>query len=130
MISRSRLTYVRTISTLNQVQRPLFLARYASQVVSVKTTSEEKAAGRLSERHLEIAVRHLLKDGLVVIENAVDHGVLDKLNEKMVEDAKILRDRKENSPFNYNRGNLQQDPPPVKEFFDPQIFLSMFIPSR
>ena len=62
--------------------------------------------------------------GLVVIENAIEHSVIDKLNEKMVEDAKYLRSLGEKGPFNYNQGNLQQDAPPVGEHLDSSIFLS------
>ena len=94
------------------------------QPFSIKATPEEVRNGRLTERHLEQAVRHILEDGLVVVENAVKHSVLDKLNEKMVEDAKYLRGLGEKGPFNYNLGNLQQDAPPVREHFDPSIFLS------
>lgn len=73
-------------------------------------------------------MRSLHRDGLVVIEDLIRHDVLDRLNEKMVQDAFILQARKEDSPYNYNRGNIQQDPPPVKEYFDTSIFLSEFLP--
>ena len=96
------------------------------QPVSIRASPEEVHNGKLSERNLEIAVRHVLQDGLVVVENAINHKVLDKLNKKMVEDAIMLRSRGADSPFNYNKGNLQQDAPPVREFFDPSIFLSMW----
>jgi hypothetical protein len=59
-----------------------------------------------------------------VIENVIDGDVIDKLNEKMVADARYLLSKGERSPFNYNKGNLQQDAPPVKEYFYPEIFLS------
>ena len=96
----------------------------SQQPFSIRATSDELRNGRLNERHLEQAVRHILEDGLVVVENAVEHSVLDKLNEKMVEDAMYLRGLGEKGPFNYNLGNLQQDAPPVREHFDPSIFLS------
>jgi hypothetical protein len=82
------------------------------------------AARKLSERNLETAVRHVLADGLVVVEDVVDHARIDELNEKMVQDAISLRELGENSPYNYNRGNLQQDAPPVSRFFSPDIFMS------
>lgn len=82
---------------------------------------EEKA---LNARNLEIAVRHVHVDGLVVVEDVVPHEHIDRLNTKMVEDARILQARGEDGPFNYNQGNLQQDAPPVSEFFFPSIFTS------
>lgn len=97
-----------------------------AQPVSIHTHPEERASGKLGERNLEIAVRHVRKDGLVVVQDAIDHSILDRLNEKMVQDALELRSRGENSPFNYNKGNLQQDPPPVKRFFFPEVFTSRF----
>lgn len=93
---------------------------------SIRASDAEAQAGRLSERNLEIAVRHVLKDGLVVIENAIDHKVLDELNRKMVQDAIFLANKKEGNPFNYNKGNIQQDAPPVKKYFDPSIFMSEY----
>ncbi|KAH7313894.1 hypothetical protein B0I35DRAFT_513474 [Stachybotrys elegans] len=78
----------------------------------------------LEARNLEKAVRHIHQDGLVVIEDVVPHEHLDFLNKKMVQDARVLQSRGEDGPFNYNQGNLQQDPPPVAKYFNPLIFLN------
>lgn len=93
-------------------------------VCSIKPDQDEIRQGRLSERNLELAVRHVLRDGVVVVENAIDHSLLDDLNKKMAEDAIRLRSRDKNVPFNYNQGNLQQDAPPVKRYFDRSVFMS------
>ncbi|KAK5119201.1 hypothetical protein LTR85_007815 [Meristemomyces frigidus] len=42
----------------------------------------------------------------------------------MVQDARTLQARGKDMPFNYNVGNIQQDPPPVKEHFHESIFLN------
>lgn len=94
------------------------------KVCSIKASADEVRQGRLTERNLELAVRHLYEDGLVVVEDVIDHEVLDHLNHKMVEDAMLLSGRGENSPFNYNRSNLQQDAPPIQKYFDSSIFFS------
>ena len=78
----------------------------------------------LTPQNLEAAVRSWHNDGLVVVENVIPHSILDHLNEKMVQDAKELASKGENSPFNYNVGNLQIDPPPVRKWFDELVFLS------
>ena len=91
---------------------------------SVSPSAEEVSAGRLGERNLERAIRSLHEDGLVVISNVVPHEHLDHLNEKMVRDARTLQARGKDMPYNYNVGNIQQDPPPVKEYFHPSIFLN------
>ncbi len=97
-----------------------------AQPISVLASLTERTRGKLSEQNLEIAVRQVHHDGLVVVQNAIDIDLLDKLNNRMVADAMALRSRGKDSPFNYNQGNLQQDAPPVKEFFHPEIFLSKF----
>ncbi|KAL7629726.1 hypothetical protein AAE478_001249 [Parahypoxylon ruwenzoriense] len=88
----------------------------------VKPSSSETQKGILEARNLERAVGAIHRDGLVVIEDVIPHEVLDNLNEKMVQDARVLQARGEDGPFNYNTGNLQQDAPPVAEFFNPTIF--------
>ena len=66
-----------------------------STPISITPSAAERAAGVLSQRHLEIAVRALVRDGLVVLEDVVEHAVLDRLNAKMVEDAYELQARKD-----------------------------------
>ncbi|KAJ2903068.1 hypothetical protein MKZ38_010489 [Zalerion maritima] len=90
--------------------------------VTIHPSPSEIRAQRLSDRNLETAVRHVHKDGLVVVEDVIPHDQLDLLNTKMVQDARSLQARGEDGPFNYNLGNLQQDAPPVKDYFFPSIF--------
>ncbi|GAE00012.1 hypothetical protein PVAR5_8742 [Paecilomyces variotii No. 5] len=91
--------------------------------ITLTPSRDEVDRLQLSSRNIEAAIRSLHKDGLVVIENVVDHPSLDALNEVMTRDAYALRD-KPDSPFNYNPGNIQQDPPPVLEHFHKSIFLN------
>lgn len=83
-------------------------AQRASQLSSlpkvVQVSEEEKAQGTLTWKNLELANRALHHDGLVVLENAISHDKLDFLNAKMVEDAKKLQARNDESPYNYNKG--------------------------
>ncbi|KAK5988203.1 Kanamycin B dioxygenase [Cladobotryum mycophilum] len=88
----------------------------------VKPTSNEVQNAALDARNLEKAVRHIHQDGLVVIEDVVPHADIDHLNTRMVHDALVLQARGDKGPFNYNLGNLQQDAPPVAEFFSPSVF--------
>jgi hypothetical protein len=66
------------------------------------------------------------RDGLVVVEDVVPHEDIDILNKKMIEDAHTLQARGDKGPFNYNKGNIQQDAPPVSEYFSPSIFTSEY----
>jgi hypothetical protein len=95
----------------------------SSTPLSIAPSAAEIKDGQLSQRNLEVAIRAISRDGLVVIEDLIPHEVLDKLNEKMVQDAYELQARKD-SPFNYNKGNIQQDPPLTGEWFSNEIFLS------
>jgi hypothetical protein len=99
------------------------MSRLPSIPISIVPSPAELKDGRLDQRNLEIAVRALARDGLVVLEDLVDHATLDRLNVKMVEDAYELQGRK-NSPFNYNKGNIQQDPPMTGEWFSDSIYTS------
>lgn len=100
------------------------LRKFTSHPTSVRPSRDEIKYARLSPQNLEVAMRSLHQDGLVVIENAIPHDCLDRLNKKMIEDAYSLQSRKGDSPFNYNPGNIQQDAPPVTEYFEPSIFMS------
>ncbi|KAF3769789.1 hypothetical protein M406DRAFT_58988 [Cryphonectria parasitica EP155] len=92
---------------------------------AVRPSIQEVKSQKLDPRNLEAAVRHIHQDGLVVVEDVVPHQHLDFLNEKMVQDARTLQARGKDGPFNYNQGNLQQDAPPVAEYFQSSIFINL-----
>jgi hypothetical protein len=96
----------------------------SSQPISIRPSRAELDTSKLSPQNLEVAIRSLHQDGLVMIEDVIPHKALDYLNEKMVSDGLALQGRKNDGPYNYNRGNIQQDPPPVRQYFDKNIFLS------
>lgn len=78
----------------------------STEPVRISPTRSEVKAGKLSPQNLEVVIRALHEDGLIVVENVFDHMRLNKLNERMVKDAYELRARKD-SPYNYNKGNIQ-----------------------
>jgi hypothetical protein len=78
--------------------------RLSSLPKAVQVSPEEKEAGSLSWKSLELATRALHHDGIVVLEDVIPHDKLDFLNEKMVEDALFLQSAGDASPFNYNKG--------------------------
>lgn len=112
-------------TSLSQPFRTFTRRMMSSFPTSVRPSQEEIKRRQLAPQNLEIAIRILYHDGLVVVENAIPHDALDRLNGKMVKDAYTLQSKKENSPYNYNPGNIQQDAPPVRDHFDTNIFLSM-----
>ncbi|KAL6404590.1 hypothetical protein AUP68_11412 [Ilyonectria robusta] len=115
----------RSLFSTRMKGRRFFASATHSMLPAVIRPSRAEIEGlTLNSRNLEIAVRHMHEDGLVVVEDVVPHEHLDFLNWKMVHDAQVLQDRGENGPFNYNKGNIQQDAPPVAEYFFSSIFAS------
>ncbi|KAL5325021.1 hypothetical protein ACEPPN_006143 [Leptodophora sp. 'Broadleaf-Isolate-01'] len=100
------------------------MAKLSSLPKIVQVSAEERCAGALTWRNLELANRALHHDGLVVLENAISTAKLDRLNEKMVQDALMLQSKGDDMPYNYNKGNIQQDPPLTATHFSPSIFLN------
>ncbi|KAF2010120.1 hypothetical protein BU24DRAFT_414556 [Aaosphaeria arxii CBS 175.79] len=93
-------------------------------VIRISSTEIENAS--LTQQNLEIATRALHRDGLVVIEDLIPHEILDSLNDYMIKDAYELRSRKD-SPFNYHRGNIQQDPLLTTELFSDEVYVNPII---
>lgn len=91
-------------------------------MVQVDVTAEEVAAGTLTPEHLEAAVAAVLDDGFVVLADVVSAASLDALHERMLADIALLTAR-DDAPFNWNVGNLQQDPPP----FHPYLFKDVLV---
>jgi ectoine hydroxylase-related dioxygenase (phytanoyl-CoA dioxygenase family) len=99
--------------------------KLSSFPIVVRVSASEALKGKLSWQNLELATRAIHRDGLVVLKDAItDHSKLDILNQKMIADAKQLQSRGEDSPYNYNKGNIQQDPPMMSQYFHSSIFLN------
>ncbi|ORY70922.1 uncharacterized protein BCR38DRAFT_453603 [Pseudomassariella vexata] len=81
------------------------------QVTLIELTAEELATKRIGSHHLQAAVEALHRDGLVVLENAVDTSHLDTLNARMVHEAESLYTRPTtHRNFGSTTGNIQQEP--------------------
>ena len=91
--------------------------------IKISLSQSELKVGALTQRNLEIATRALHRDGIVVIEKLIPETLLDRLNEKMVKDALELQARKD-SPYNNNKGYIQQDPPLTADWFSEEIYFS------
>lgn len=72
---------------------------------------EELHTKKLGSHNLQAAVEALHQDGLVVLKNAVDVDHLDKLEARMVPEARDLYPRPStHRNFGHNTGNIQQEP--------------------
>ncbi|WWC60943.1 uncharacterized protein I303_103519 [Kwoniella dejecticola CBS 10117] len=93
--------------------------------VIIPLSDAERNSGNIADDHLFDAVDALFKDGVVVLQNAIDVEVIDKLNEKMKEDtAKILGGAVKGIHWNQgaDKGNVSQVPPILEEYMFPQVY--------
>ncbi len=81
-----------------------------------------KAPTLIGSPDLAKAIEALRTDGIVVLEDAIDLEHIAILREKYLADVELLLNRKD-KPFNWNPGNLQQDPPP----FPPYLFRDVLV---
>lgn len=86
-------------------------------MVTIPVSAREVAAGKLDAENLAAANRALKEDGIVVLKDVIDPEHIRILRERVMEDVDRFVNRP-NAPFNWNRGNVQQDPPP----FPPYLF--------
>ncbi|KNB11570.1 hypothetical protein FOXG_11424 [Fusarium oxysporum f. sp. lycopersici 4287] len=114
--------FIKAEASQQELIRQLLAFTQPPQVGVVRPSAQEVKNWTLDSRNLEKSVRHMHRDGLVVVEDVVPHEDIDILNKKMIEDAHTLQARGDKGPFNYNKGNIQQDAPPVSEYFSPSIF--------
>ena len=83
-------------------------------MTQISISADELRDG-ISPEHLEAATRSIREEGFVVLRDVVDLEHIAILRDKMIEDVAILQTRPD-APFNWNAGNVQQDPPPCAPF--------------
>lgn len=89
------------------------LYKESNNPIIVELSKAELQSKELGSHNLQIAIEALHEDGLVVLKNAADPAHLDRLNSRMVPDARKLYNRKEtHHNFGNGTGNIQQEPPP------------------
>ncbi|WWC89879.1 uncharacterized protein L201_004807 [Kwoniella dendrophila CBS 6074] len=92
--------------------------------IIIPLSDEERTTGRMAPKNLFDAVDALFKDGLVVLQNAIDVEVIDKLNEKMKEDTAAIMNGSVKVHWNQgeDKGNVSQVPPILEEYMFQQIY--------
>ena len=95
-------------------------------MITISLSDEDRAAGRLVGTNVRAAVDALRVDGLVLLEDVVDPAHLDVLHERMIADLDAVRDRPD-VPYNWNTGNLQQDPPPFPPYLFDDVLLNPYV---
>ena len=95
-------------------------------MITIDVSEADRAAGRLSGDELRVAVDALRSDGFVVLNDVVDPAHLDVLHERIIADVAALQVRPD-APYNWNPGNLQQDPPPFPPYLFSDVLLNPFV---
>jgi ectoine hydroxylase-related dioxygenase (phytanoyl-CoA dioxygenase family) len=91
-------------------------------MVTIAVSGAEIENGKLTPEHLQQAVDAVNNDGFVVLKDIVDPEHIAVLRDKLTEDVAALLARPD-APFNWNTGNIQQDPPP----FAPYLFRDVLV---
>jgi len=89
---------------------------------SIKITRQEYESGKITSDHLAQANQALREDGVVVLEDVVATSHLETLRGRMALDLEKILSRPD-APFQFNMGNVQQDPPP----FEPYLFRDILV---
>jgi len=92
-------------------------------MTELNITRSEIDSGQMTEEHLDAGVKAILQEGYVVLNGVVDPEHLDILHERMLADLAALTAR-DDAPFNWNTGNIQQDPPPLTPYLFKDILVN------
>jgi len=93
------------------------------QINPIRVLEKERAAAQLSRQNIQSSLEEFHKNGLVILENAVGHGAIDHVRQRMLEDFHKHR----NSPnvhWNHGKcsGNISQTPPLLSEYLHEDIW--------
>ena len=94
-------------------------------MITIDISEDDRVAGRLTGAALQTAVDALRTDGFVVLNDVVHPAHLDILHERIIRDLDALKARPD-TPYNWNAGNLQQDPPPFPPYLFDDVLLNPF----
>jgi ectoine hydroxylase-related dioxygenase (phytanoyl-CoA dioxygenase family) len=95
-------------------------------MTALDITLEERKGGRLSANRQAEAVQAVRKDGYVILNDLIDPAILAPIRDRMLSDvAKIMA--RDDIPFNFNRGNIQQDPPPFPPYLSREVLCNEIV---
>ena len=92
-------------------------------MTAINFSADEIRTGKMTPEHLKTAVRAVREDGYVLLNELIDPAIMAVLRDKMLEDVDAILARKD-VPFNFNVGNLQQDPPPIMPYLYREVLVN------
>ncbi|KAK5943512.1 hypothetical protein PMZ80_004520 [Knufia obscura] len=100
--------------------------QHGDNPVAIRLTDEELHSGRTRPETIQQCLKYLHRDGLVVLENAIDEALVDKLYKKIVEDNEIYLSK---NFLQYNQGiatkNVSQVPPLTPEWLSRDFYANV-----
>lgn len=84
-------------------------------MLSLPVDQSELRAGRLNDEKRRSAAAALRSDGIVALEDIVDLDHLRVIRDRTLKDVEAFVEAA-GAKFNWNRGNIQQEPPPFPPF--------------
>jgi len=97
-----------------------------TDIIALDITPEEVRTGRITPEHLAASTHALRDDGIVVLNGVVSLDHVSALREKMLHDLPAYLARTD-APFNFNTGNVQQEPPPFAPFLYKDVLLNEIV---
>ncbi|GMV87611.1 MAG: hypothetical protein AMXMBFR81_05420 [Chthonomonas sp.] len=94
--------------------------------VTLTISAAERERGRFDPETVMRGREAILRDGMVAIEDAVDPEHIAKIRDRMFEDLPAILSRTD-TPFNFTRSNVQQDPPPMAEYLFRDVLVNEFV---
>ncbi|SPO01724.1 uncharacterized protein DNG_04397 [Cephalotrichum gorgonifer] len=88
----------------------------------IPLTDEERESGEMSEKKLYDAIEAFFTDGLVVVENAIDISIIDKLNARMLQDTEKLLNGDGQVHFNHLNVNAETKGAAAGEWLFPEVY--------
>lgn len=93
---------------------------------TIQASESERQRGTYDAATVDLANRILAEDGVVVLEQVVDPAHIALIRERMLEDLDKFMNRPD-APFNWNKGNVQQDPPPFPPYLFTDVLANDFV---
>jgi len=100
---------------------------YHQEAHTVYIPEDVRLSGKCTPEIIAEAVTYLHRDGLVVLDNAIDKAHLDTLNELLSQEAKeLVKDPEHHFNFGKETKNMDQAPPPRKEYMFRDVWANPF----
>ncbi len=95
-------------------------------LIALDITPDEVRSGRISPEHLAAAATALREDGIVVLNDVIAPDHIAALRQKMLADLPAYLARTD-APFNFNTGNVQQEPPPFAPYLYKDVLMNEIV---